>query len=71
MCKIFAKYNHDKSYDKAWGKIHKLRKDIDRLFDRLWDDFGMPVATRVERETPSIDLSETEETLIIRAGSGN
>ena len=48
-------------------EINKLRKDIDRLFDRLWDDFGMPIATRVEREMPSIDLSETEETLIIRA----
>ena len=48
-------------------EINKLRKDIDRLFDRLWDDFGVPLTTRVEREVPSIDLSETEETLIIRA----
>jgi HSP20 family protein len=48
-------------------EINKLRKDIDRLFDKLWDDFGMPLSTRIEREMPSIDLSETEETLIIRA----
>ncbi len=48
-------------------EINKLRKDIERLFDRLWDDFGMPLSTRVEREMPSIDLSETEETLIIKA----
>ena len=48
-------------------EINKLRKDIDRLFDRMWDDFGMPLTTRVEREVPSIDLSETEDTLIIRA----
>ena len=48
-------------------EINKLRRDIDRLFDRLWDDFGMPLSTRVEREMPSIDLSETEDTLIIRA----
>lgn len=48
-------------------EINKLRKDIDRLFDRLWDDFGMPLSTRVEREKPHIDLSETEESLIIRA----
>ena len=27
-------------------EINKLRKDIDRLFDRLWDDFGMPLSTR-------------------------
>ena len=46
---------------------NQLIKDIDRLFDRLWDDFGMPLSTRVEREMPSIDLSETEETLIIKA----
>jgi len=48
-------------------EINKLRRDIDRLFDRLWDDFGMPLSTRVEKEIPSIDLSETEDTLIIRA----
>ena len=48
-------------------EINKLRKDIDRLFDRLWDDFGMPLSTRVEREKPYIDLSETEESLLIRA----
>ena len=48
-------------------EINRLRRDMDRLFDRLWDDFGMPLSTRVEREMPSIDLSETEDTLIIRA----
>ena len=48
-------------------EIDKLRRDIDRLFDRLWDDFGVPLSTRIEREIPSIDLSETEDTLIIRA----
>ena len=48
-------------------EINKLRRDIDRLFDRMWDDFGMPLSTKVERELPSIDLSETEDSLIIRA----
>lgn len=48
-------------------EIDKLRRDMNRLFDRMWDDFGMPISGRVEREIPSIDLSETEETLIIRA----
>jgi HSP20 family protein len=48
-------------------EINKLRRDMDRLFDRMWDDFGMPLSTKVEREIPSIDLSETEDTLIIRA----
>lgn len=48
-------------------EINRLRRDIDRLFDRLWDDFGMPLSRRIEREVPSIDLSETEDTLIIKA----
>ena len=48
-------------------EINKLKRDMDRLFDRMWDDFGMPLSTKVEREIPSIDLSETEDSLIIRA----
>jgi HSP20 family protein len=48
-------------------EINKLKRDMDRLFDRMWDDFGMPLSTKVEREIPSIDLSETEDSLIIKA----
>ena len=48
-------------------EMDRLKKDIDRLFDRLWDDFGMPLHTRAVRDIPFIDLSETNDTLMIRA----
>lgn len=48
-------------------EIDKLRRDIDRLFARLRDDFGMPHFPRIARDVPSIDLLETEDDLIIKA----
>jgi HSP20 family protein len=48
-------------------EINKLRRDMDRLFSRLWDDFGMPHVHRPSRYIPSIDLYETEEDLICKA----
>jgi HSP20 family protein len=48
-------------------EINKLRRDMDRLFARLWDDFGMPHLTRPSRDIPFIDLSETEDDLILKA----
>lgn len=48
-------------------EINKLRRDMDRLFSRLWDDFGMPHFTRPSRNIPFIDLSETKDDLILKA----
>lgn len=48
-------------------EINKLRRDMDRLFARLWDDFGMPHFPRPSRDIPFIDLSETEDDLILKA----
>ena len=48
-------------------EIRKMRKDMDRLFDRIWEEFSGPLITRPAREIPFIDLSETEENLIIKA----
>lgn len=48
-------------------EINKLRRDMDRLFARLWDDFGMPHLPRTSRDIPFIDLSETEDDLILKA----
>jgi HSP20 family protein len=48
-------------------EINKLRRDMDRLFARLRDDFAAPVFPRIARDVPFIDLSETEGHLIIRA----
>ncbi len=48
-------------------EIDRLRRDMDRLFARLWDDFGMPHLPKITRNIPAIDLSESEENLMIRA----
>ena len=52
-----------------WKKqeMTKLRRDMERLFNRFWYGFGVPVFPEEIAETPSIDLSETKDTLIIRA----
>ncbi|MBW1666518.1 MAG: Hsp20/alpha crystallin family protein [Deltaproteobacteria bacterium] len=48
-------------------EIERLRRDIDRLFARFWDDFRVPFLSSVARETPSLDMSETKDSLIIKA----
>lgn len=48
-------------------EMQRLRKDMDRLIDRLWDDFG-----RWDRPKealgggPTLYLSETEDTLVLQ-----
>ena len=48
-------------------EMNKLRKDMDRLCSRLLEDFGISLVPGTPTEAPSIDLSETESDLIIRA----
>ncbi|MBW1690652.1 MAG: Hsp20/alpha crystallin family protein [Deltaproteobacteria bacterium] len=48
-------------------EIDRMRRDMERLFARLWDDFGMPRFPRIARNIPAIDLFESGENLIIRA----
>lgn len=48
-------------------EMSKLKKDMDRLFARLWDDFGIPLIPRAMSIAPSIDISETEADFIIKA----
>jgi HSP20 family protein len=48
-------------------EMDRLRRDMDRLLDRLWDDFCVPLFPRVPRELPFIDLSETEDFLLVKA----
>ena len=47
-------------------EIDRLRRDMDRLLDRLWDDFRFPFLPRTAG-TPFIELSETEKALIVKA----
>ena len=48
-------------------EIDRLKRDMDRLFARLRDDFCMPLFPRSVRETLFLDLSETDDTLVVRA----
>jgi HSP20 family protein len=48
-------------------EINRLRRDMDRLLTRLWDDFGVPFFPSSGREVPSMELSETGDTLMIKA----
>ena len=48
-------------------QMDKLRRDMDRLCTRVCDEFGIHLFPTTAREVPSLDLSETEDTLIIRA----
>ena len=53
----------------VWKKqeMDRLKKDMDRLMERLWDDFCVPLFPRIPMELPSFDLLETEESLILNA----
>jgi HSP20 family protein len=47
-------------------EMSKLRRDIDRLFDRCWSEFGVCRFLGEVSEGFSIQLTETEESLIFR-----
>jgi len=53
----------------SWKKqeIDKLRQDMDQLFRRFRDEFGVPRSLFKVAEPVSIDLSESESTLELRA----
>jgi len=48
-------------------EMGKLRKDMDRLFSRLWDDFSMPVLPGGLYDRTSFDLSEKGDQLELKA----
>jgi len=52
-----------------WKKqeIKKLRRDMDQLFRQFRDEFGVPRALFKVAEPVSIDLSETQNALVINA----
>jgi len=53
----------------VWRKqeIARLRRDIDHLFKRFRREFGVPRFLVETAETFSLDLSETENTVTLRA----
>jgi HSP20 family protein len=48
-------------------EINKLKRDMDRLFSRMWDDFGIHLTPSGMGGIPSLTLSETEDHLVIEA----
>jgi HSP20 family protein len=48
-------------------EMNKLRRDIDRLFCRLCDDFQVPQSPIGIGEAPLFDLTESENTLTLSA----
>jgi len=53
----------------VWKKqeMDRLRKDMDRLIERLRDDFRVPFFPRISIEIPSFDLQESDDSLVLRA----
>jgi HSP20 family protein len=47
--------------------MDKLRRDMDRICTRVCDEFGIPLFLETAAELPSIDVSETEDSIILRA----
>jgi HSP20 family protein len=52
----------------VWKNQHfnRLRKDMDRMFDRMWGEFAFTPAPPVMKGLPFVDLAEDENNLIIR-----
>jgi HSP20 family protein len=48
-------------------EIDRLRRDMNRLLNRFRDDFCSPLMLKVFREEPYLQLSETEDDLLLRA----
>ena len=48
-------------------RMDKLRRDMDRICTRVCDEFGIPLFLETAAELPSIDVSETEDSIILRA----
>ncbi len=48
-------------------RMDKLRRDMDRLCTKVCDEFGIPLLLETAEGIPSIDVSETEDSVILRA----
>jgi HSP20 family protein len=48
-------------------EMNRLRRDMDRLFSRMWSSFGIPLLPGEAAGIPSIDLFERQDTLMVKA----
>jgi HSP20 family protein len=47
-------------------EMDKMKRDVERLFDRMWMEFGSTLSSGVTTLGPSLDIFETDETVIVR-----
>jgi len=47
-------------------EIDKMRRDVERLFDRMWLEFGSILSPGMTTPGPSLDISETDDSLIVK-----
>jgi HSP20 family protein len=52
-----------------WKNQHmnRLKRDIDSMFDRVWDEYGLASTRGIIRRSPSFEFSETVESFILIA----
>ncbi|MBK5099720.1 MAG: Hsp20/alpha crystallin family protein [Desulfobacteraceae bacterium] len=48
-------------------EMNRLRRDMDRLFSRMWSSFGISLLPGEAAGSPSIDLFESQDTLMVKA----
>jgi HSP20 family protein len=48
-------------------EMNRLRRDMDRLFSRMWSSFGISSFPVEAVAGPFIDLSESQDTLMVKA----
>ena len=48
-------------------EISKLKRDIDYLYDRMCRDFGISQLMDSHREGPLVNITETEDSFVVRA----
>ncbi|MBN1833252.1 MAG: Hsp20/alpha crystallin family protein [Deltaproteobacteria bacterium] len=48
-------------------QMDKLREDMDRLYNRIYREFGIPLVSAALRGIPLVDLSDIDDVLIVRA----
>lgn len=47
-------------------EMSKMKRDVERLFDRMWMDFGSTRSSGLTTRWPSLDIYETEDTVVVR-----
>ena len=47
-------------------QLNRLKRDMDRMLDRMWGEFGLSLSPKTTRVLPYLDLAETGEELVLK-----